>query len=126
MVERLLRRAISETASKSPSEAIGKPASMMSTPIVSSISATSSFSSKVMVAPGHCSPSRSVVSKISTRSFEEAGVEAPWLWVESVMVVILKELAPLSSDAGASNRKGRSRHSPERPGMHARPALRGG
>jgi hypothetical protein len=28
------------------------------------VSATSSFSSKVMVAPGHCSPSRSVVSKI--------------------------------------------------------------
>ncbi len=68
MVARLVRRAISETASKSPIEAIGKPASMMSTPIVSSSSATASFSSKVMVAPGHCSPSRSVVSKITIRS----------------------------------------------------------
>ena len=41
---------------------------MTSTPISSSSSATSSFSSKVMVAPGHCSPSRSVVSKMMTRS----------------------------------------------------------
>ena len=49
-------------------EAIGKPASMMSTPIWSSNSATSSFSSWVMVAPGHCSPSRKVVSKMTTRS----------------------------------------------------------
>ena len=64
----LARLAISCTAWKSPSEAIGKPASMMSTPIVSSTSATSSFSSWVMVAPGDCSPSRKVVSKMTTRS----------------------------------------------------------
>ncbi|MEY9107795.1 hypothetical protein ABH999_003991 [Bradyrhizobium yuanmingense] len=67
----LERRAISLTAWKSPSEVIGKPASMTSTPISSSSSATSSFSSKVMVAPGHCSPSRSVVSKMMTRSFSD-------------------------------------------------------
>ena len=67
----LERCAISWTAAKSPSEAIGKPASMMSTPIVSSSSATSSFSSWVMVAPGHCSPSRKVVSKMTTRSFSD-------------------------------------------------------
>ncbi len=54
------------TASKSPSEAIGKPASMMSTPISSSSAAICSFSSSVIVAPGDCSPSRSVVSKMST------------------------------------------------------------
>ncbi len=65
---RLTRLAISVTAAKSPSEAIGKPASMMSTPMSSRKSATSSFSSKVMVAPGHCSPSRRVVSKMKTRS----------------------------------------------------------
>src|SRR5512132_2439842 len=64
----LVRLAISCTAAKSPSDAIGKPASMMSTPIWSSSSATSSFSSWVMVAPGHCSPSRKVVSKMMTRS----------------------------------------------------------
>jgi hypothetical protein len=59
--------AISETAAKSPSEAMGKPASMMSTPISSRRCAISSFSSWLMVAPGDCSPSRSVVSKIRTR-----------------------------------------------------------
>ena len=67
----LERRAISLTAWKSPSEVIGKPASMTSTPISSSISATSSFSSKVMVAPGHCSPSRKVVSNMMTRSLSD-------------------------------------------------------
>src|SRR5262249_36856525 len=41
---------------------------MMSTPIASRKSATSNFSSKVIVAPGHCSPSRRVVSKMKTRS----------------------------------------------------------
>ena len=70
-----VRLAISFTAAKSPSDATGKPASMMSTPIWSSSSATSSFSSWVMVAPGHCSPSRKVVSKMTTRSFSDfAGV----------------------------------------------------
>src|ERR1700716_2642675 len=67
----LERLAISLTAWKSPSEVIGKPASMTSTPISSSISAISSFSSKVMVAPGHCSPSRKVVSNITTRSLSD-------------------------------------------------------
>ena len=61
-------RAMAETASKSPSEAIGKPASMMSTPISSRRAAIWSFSSSVMVAPGDCSPSRRVVSKMRTRS----------------------------------------------------------
>jgi hypothetical protein len=45
--------------------------SMMSTPISSSTSATCSFSSSVIVAPGDCSPSRSVVSKMNTRSLLE-------------------------------------------------------
>src|SRR6187399_1222806 len=44
---------------------------MTSTPISSSISAISSFSSNVMVAPGHCSPSRKVVSNMMTRSFSD-------------------------------------------------------
>ena len=56
--------AISRTASKSPGEAIGKPASMMSTPRSTSAWATSSFSCRFMLQPGDCSPSRSVVSKI--------------------------------------------------------------
>src|SRR5215472_3117583 len=72
----LVRLAISLTAAKSPSEAIGNPASITSTPMVSSSSATSSFSSCVMVAPGHCSPSRNVVSKMRTRSASLLGAVA--------------------------------------------------
>src|SRR2546429_371845 len=56
------------TDSKSPREAAGKPASMTSTPSSASARATRSFSGRVMLQPGDCSPSRSVVSKISTRS----------------------------------------------------------
>ena len=52
------------TASKSSGEAIGNPASMMSTRSLASWWATSSFSALFKVAPGACSPSRSVVSKI--------------------------------------------------------------
>ena len=57
--------AISRTASKSPGEAIGKPASMTSTPRSTRAWATSSFSARFMLAPGDCSPSRSVVSKMT-------------------------------------------------------------
>jgi hypothetical protein len=58
--------AIALTASKSSGEAIGKPASMMSTPSFASWRAMSSFSLLVSVAPGDCSPSRRVVSKMRT------------------------------------------------------------
>jgi len=54
---------IVEMAAKSPSEAMAKPASMMSTPRSSSAWAMVSFSCVVMLQPGDCSPSRSVVSK---------------------------------------------------------------
>src|SRR5665811_1604414 len=80
----LARLAISLTAAKSPSEAIGKPASMTSTPMSSSSSATASFSSWVMVAPGHCSPSRKVVSKMTTRSLSD------WVW-EAIGLFLLVE-----------------------------------
>ena len=52
------------TASKSPAEAMGNPASMMSTPSSASLWAMRSFSPTVMLQPGACSPSRRVVSKI--------------------------------------------------------------
>src|SRR6185437_9276283 len=105
------RLAISLTAAKSPSEAIGKPASMMSTPIVSSSSATSIFSSCVMVAPGHCSPSRKVVSKMTTRSLSDLAVVV-------MAVVLLKAHAPL---VGAP--RGVSVSPPECPGaMPCRPS----
>ncbi len=61
-------RATAATDSKSPGEAAGNPASMMSTPSSARARATRSFSSRVMLHPGDCSPSRSVVSKIFTRS----------------------------------------------------------
>src|SRR5829696_999350 len=52
------------TPSASASEAIGKPASMMSTPRAVSFRAIFSFSSMRIEKPGACSPSRNVVSKI--------------------------------------------------------------
>ncbi len=69
-------RAIVCTASKSPGELIGKPASMMSTPSLASCWAISSFSVALSEMPGDCSPSRSVVSKISTR-FGSGSVMVP-------------------------------------------------
>ena len=63
------RSAIACTASKSPSDAIGKPASITSTPSFISWSANIIFSLMFMVKPGDCSPSRSVVSKIIIFSF---------------------------------------------------------
>ena len=59
-------REIASTASKSPGEVIGKPASITSTPRRASC-AISTFSCVFSEIPGDCSPSRSVVSKISTR-----------------------------------------------------------
>ncbi len=59
--------AIVRTAARSPGDATGKPASMMSTPRSDSAAATSNFSSRFIVAPGDCSPSRRVVSKMRTR-----------------------------------------------------------
>ena len=61
-------RAIACTDSKSPGEVIGKPASITSTPSRASWWAISSFSCLFSEMPGDCSPSRSVVSKIMTRS----------------------------------------------------------
>ena len=61
-------RATASTLSKSPREAAGKPASMTSTPSSARARATRSFSGRVMLQPGDCSPSRSVVSKIRTWS----------------------------------------------------------
>ena len=74
--------AMPRTASKSPLEAIGKPASMTSTRISSRIFASSSFSGSDIEAPGDCSPSRMVVSKMMTRSralSATVAVSADWL-----------------------------------------------
>ena len=61
-----LAAAIDLIAFISPSEMIGNPASMASTPRVSSFCAIASFCSGVNATPGVCSPSLSVVSKILT------------------------------------------------------------
>ena len=71
-------RAIAWTASKSPGEEIGKPASMMSTPSRASWCAISSFSCLFSEMPGDCSPSRSVVSKILTRSCSLRSMSFPF------------------------------------------------
>ena len=57
-------RAMAWTDSKSPGEAMAKPASMTSTLSFSRHSATCNFSLRFMLHPGDCSPSRRVVSKI--------------------------------------------------------------
>ena len=56
--------AICLTDSKSPGEATGKPASITSTLSRASCRAISSFSLIFRLAPGHCSPSLKVVSKM--------------------------------------------------------------
>ena len=66
-LEVLTTLATSRTASKSPFDAMGKPASMTSTCISSRSCATRSFSSRFIEQPGDCSPSRSVVSNTTTR-----------------------------------------------------------
>src|SRR5437016_2247194 len=60
--------AMSLTASNSPWEDTGNPASITSTPSRASWSAISTFSARVSAIPGACSPSRSVVSKNLTTS----------------------------------------------------------
>jgi hypothetical protein len=63
----LTSEAMRLTDSKSPSEVIGNPASITSTFRRASWRAISTFSSTDKEMPGDCSPSRRVVSKISTR-----------------------------------------------------------
>ena len=63
-VESFTVLAIARTASKSPLDEAGKPASITSTRMRSSARAMRSFSSRVIEAPGLCSPSRMVVSKM--------------------------------------------------------------
>jgi hypothetical protein len=60
--------AMAWTAAKSPSEAMGNPASITSTPSASSCRASRNFSSKFIEQPGDCSPSLSVVSKTAILS----------------------------------------------------------
>ena len=60
--------ATSFVASNCAGDEMGNPASMMSTPSTASCRAISSFCGIDMAAPGDCSPSRNVVSKMTTFS----------------------------------------------------------
>ncbi len=70
----LMMLATACTASKSPTLAAGKPASMTLTFSLSKALAIRTFSSRVMDAPGLCSPSRKVVSNIINWSFIKCSV----------------------------------------------------
>ena len=70
------------TAAKSPGLEVAKPASMTSTRSFSSALATRSFSSRVMAAPGLCSPSRRVVSKMINWSLVPMAISS-WIGLRS-------------------------------------------
>src|SRR5471032_1224002 len=78
MVDSRTTEAIALMDSKSPCDAAAKPASMTSTRRRSSCLAMWTFSSLVIDAPGDCSPSRKVVSKMMRR-LDELLMIAPWL-----------------------------------------------
>ena len=103
-------RAMACTESKSPGEVIGKPASMMSTPSRASWCAISTFSCRLSAMPGDCSPSRSVVSKILTRSCSlRPSVMFALFVVLSVFPLSLRLAAATRYSPRGGRRRGRSR-----------------
>src|SRR5579875_895808 len=105
------RRAIVCTASKSPGEAIGKPASITSTPSRVSCWAISSFSDGLSEMPGDCSPSRNVVSNRMTRSGSGAVfiARAPSVSILGLLLVLVRGY--VRPPARYSPRRGRRRSS---------------
>ena len=93
--------AMSFTASKSPGELIGKPASITSTPNFSSCLAISSFSWIFRVPPAACSPSRRVVSKIITRSVSDISFY-PYFFSQGI--ISRNSLPTISSGCSSSMR----------------------
>ncbi|EKD26869.1 MAG: hypothetical protein ACD_79C00986G0001 [uncultured bacterium] len=87
--------AINSTLSKSPGEEIGKPASMTSTPSLSSCFAISNFSETFKLAPGHCSPSRKVVSNII--NFSIFSPNFFYTSLESIHFIIFLNFLPTTS-----------------------------
>ncbi len=106
-------RAIPCTPSKSPGEAIGNPASITSTPRRASCWAISSFSDALSEMPGDCSPSRSVVSKISTR-LGSSGVVMSLLGLESRCFFSVLVRGYVRPPARYSPRRGRRRRTRSR------------
>ena len=117
-------RAMAWMASKSPGDAAAKPASITSTPSSASAFATRSFWDRFIDAPGDCSPSRSVVSKTTTRSWPGSltgplpflsGAGAPSRWGESLTVPELPETVtglPTAQMGGGSMRRSFDMRSP--------------
>src|SRR5262245_39562902 len=97
-------RATAFTLSQSPREAAGKPASITSTPSSARARATRSFSGLVMLQPGACSPSRSVVSKISTGS----GLGAMWVSLHRVERCSRSGLRPFVVQPGHARTQGQA------------------
>src|SRR6185503_9005909 len=77
-VESFTTEATARIASKSPGLAAAKPASITSTRRRSSCLPMRTFSSRVIAAPGLCSPSRMVVSKMINASFMGISVSCRW------------------------------------------------
>ncbi len=75
-------------------EEMGKPASITSTPSRASCTAISSFCSTLIDAPGDCSPSRSVVSKMNTRS---TGVLLSYLFAFFARSIATRPLRAIST-----------------------------
>src|SRR5207237_14345 len=82
--------AIRLIASKSPGELYAKPASMISTLSRASCLAIITFSSTFMLAPGDCSPSRKVVSKI--------------LIIRAMSLLLFKQVGPQSASPQAAQK----------------------
>ena len=90
MIGRRTAAATCFTPSASSSDAMGKPASIRSTPSASSCLASSTFSLVRSEKPGACSPSRRVVSKIVTRSVDMLTVvRHSGLMVKSILMNLL-------------------------------------
>src|SRR5271155_3206812 len=87
------------TASRSPREEMGNPASITSTFSAASWCATRIFSAVFMEKPGDCSPSRRVVSKMRTTSMETplSSYADPCLTVKFIFILLLITL-PYTKD----------------------------
>ncbi len=94
------------TDSKSPWLAMGKPASMTSTPRRASCSAISTFSPWSSEMPGDCSPSRRVVSKMISRFGSSATCRAGAGGVLMGISVPFAVRSGVGSRAGAQGARG--------------------
>src|SRR3954451_4312368 len=101
-------RAMACTASKSPGEVIGNPASMTSTPRRASWVAISIFSWTFREMPGDCSPSLRVVSNI--RTWSESCMPFPFNPLPSISSVLAARRPPrvIPPEGGGGEGEGRS------------------